>query len=261
MIMDCEHTSSRILTIDQGNSSAKAVVWEGCVPVASLKTKNPSIEDFLPLMEGGEIDGCAYCSVRHTDAKFLETLRRLVDGNLLVLTPSVALPMEVVYGTRATLGADRVAAVAGARELFPGEALLVVDSGTALTVDVTDREGNFLGGNISPGMQMRFKSLHDLTDNLPLVDDEGEMCVFGNDTATAIRCGVVGGIVSEISFCYESARTLYGCSRIVIAGKDDRRICTLLRERGYEVTADQNLVGRGLLAIYRYNLLHDTCES
>ena len=255
MIMDFEHTPFRVLTIDQGNSSAKSVVWEGNIPVASLKTKNPVIEDFLPLMERGEIDGCAYCSVRHTDAKFLETLRRLVEGNLLVLTPSVELPMEVVYGTRATLGADRVAAVAGARELFPGEALLVVDSGTALTVDVTDSEGNFLGGNISPGMQMRFRSLHELTDNLPLVDDAGEMSVFGKDTASAIRCGVVGGIVSEISGCYEYARALYDCSRIVMAGKDDRRICALLRERGYEVTTDQNLVGRGLLAIYRYNLM------
>lgn len=245
--------SLRILTIDQGNSSAKVVLWENHYPVAALKSKSLVIEELLPLMEAGEIDGCAYCSVRHTDAKFLETLRRLVDGNLLVLTPSVEMPMEVVYGTRSTLGADRVAAVAGARALFPGEALLVVDSGTALTIDVTDDEGNFLGGNIAPGMQMRFKSLHELTDNLPLLDDEGDVMPFGKDTATAIRSGVVMGMVGEIASCFEYAKALYGCSRIVMAGKHDRRVCTLLRERGYEVSAVRDLVGRGLLEIYMYN--------
>ncbi len=249
--------SSRILTIDQGNSSAKVVVWENDEPMASLKSRDLAIEELLPLMENGEIDGCAYCSVRHTDAKFLETLRRLVDGNLLVLTPSVALPMKVNYGTRSTLGADRVAAVAGARKLFLGEALLVVDSGTALTLDVMDAEGDFMGGNISPGMQMRFRSLHELTDNLPLVDDSGEVPPFGVDTVTAIRSGVVCGMASEIIGCYEYARKSYGCSRLVMAGKDDRKLCQLLREKGIDVTADPNLVGRGLLAIYKYNLQQD----
>ena len=248
-----EHTQ-RLLTIDQGNTSAKAVVWEDVMPVVSLKSKQLAIEDLLPLMEVGELDGCAYCSVRHTDAKFLETLRRLVDGNLLVLTPSVALPFQVNYGTRATLGVDRVAAVAGASAMFPGEALLVVDSGTALTIDATDRAGNFMGGNISPGMNMRFRSLHELTAKLPLVDDGGDIPAFGTDTATAIRCGVVGGMVSEIAYCFAEAHKLYGCSRIVLAGKDDRKICHMLRGSGLDVTAEPNLVGKGLLAIYGYNL-------
>ena len=249
---DMEHTQ-RMLTIDQGNTSAKAVVWEEGTPVASLKSRQLVIEDLLPLMESGEFDGCAYCSVRHTDAKFLETLRRLVDGNLLVLTPSVALPFQVNYGTRTTLGADRVAAVAGASALFPGEALLVVDSGTALTIDATDKAGNFMGGNISPGMNMRFRSLHELTAQLPLVDDGGDIPAFGTDTATAIRSGVVGGMVSEIASCFAVAEKMYGCSRIVIAGKDDRKICHMLRGRGLSVEAEPNLVGKGLLAIYAYN--------
>lgn len=253
MMTDVSRTL-RLLTIDQGNTSAKVTVWEDGAPDTSFKSRQLIVEDLLPLMEGGEFDGCAYCSVRHTDAKFLETLRRLVDGNLLVLTPSVALPFEVHYGTRPTLGADRVAAVAGAVDMFPGEALLVVDSGTALTIDATDNQGNFMGGNISPGMQMRFSSLHNLTDQLPLIDDSGDVPPFGYDTATAIRSGVVGGIVSEIAFGFETAKDMYGCSRIVIAGKDDRKICRMLRERGLEVMADPNLVGRGLLAIYSHNL-------
>lgn len=251
-----EHASNslRLLTVDQGNTSAKIVAWEDGEPLASVKSRELVIEDLLPLMDTGEFDGCAYCSVRHTDAKFLETLRRLVDGNLLVLTPSVALPFEVNYGSRATLGSDRVAAVAGAVSLFPGEALLVVDSGTAMTIDVTDAAGSFMGGNISPGMQMRFSSLHELTDQLPLVDDDGDAPLFGCDTVTAIRSGVVRGMASEIAECFDAARRLYGCSRIVIAGKNDRKMCRMLLERGLDVVAEPNLVGRGLLSIYAYNV-------
>lgn len=245
--------TQRILTIDQGNTSAKAVEWEGAEAVSTLKSRHLVIEDLLPMMERGEFDGCAYCSVRHTDAKFLETLRRLVDGNLLVLTPSVALPFAVNYGSRSTLGSDRVAAVAGATSLFPGQALLVVDSGTAMTIDATDGNGNFMGGNISPGMQMRFRSLHQLTDQLPLIDDSGDVPLFGTDTTTAIRSGVVRGMMSEILSCHDSARELYGCSRVVMAGAGDRLLCRLLRERGVDVAAEPNLVGRGLLAIYDHN--------
>lgn len=252
-MMTANETTLRILTIDQGNTSAKAVVWEDGCPVETLKSRNLFIEELLPLIEKGEIDGCAYCSVRHTDAKFLETLRRLVDGNLMVLTPSVALPMEVYYGSRFTLGSDRVAAVTGAVTMFPSEALLVVDSGTAMTIDVTDIKGNFMGGNISPGMQMRFKALHEFTDQLPLIDDSGEIPLFGTDTVTAIRCGVVGGMVSEIVGCFEDARRLYGCSRIVIAGREDRALCHMLRDRGMNVVTEPHLVGRGLLSIYLYN--------
>lgn len=243
----------RVLTVDQGNTSAKILVWEEGEPVEMLKSKDLVIEDLLPLMEGGEFDGCAYCSVRHTDAKFLETLRRLVDGNLLVLTPSVELPFDVHYGTRSTLGADRVAAVAGAVDMFPGEALLVVDSGTALTIDVTDKGGNFMGGNISPGMNMRFKALHVYTDQLPLIDDGGDVPLFGTDTATAIRSGVVCGMVSEIACSFDAAKSLYGCSMIVMAGKDDRKLCHMLRARGLDVVAEPNLVGKGLLAVYAFN--------
>lgn len=252
-MIDGHNNPRRILTIDQGNTSAKILVWEEGVPVGKLKSRDLVIEDLLPLVEAGEFDGCAYCSVRHTDAKFLETLRRLVDGNLLVLTPSVALPFVVNYGSRSTLGADRVAAVAGAVDMFPGEALLVVDSGTALTIDATDIDGNFMGGNISPGMNMRFMSLHEHTEQLPRVDDSGEVPSFGTDTATAIRSGVVGGMVSEIVCSFEAAKSLYCCSRIVVAGKDDRKLCHMLRDRGLNVAAEPNLVGRGLLAIYRFN--------
>ena len=244
----------RILTIDQGNTSVKAVLWENGVPMDWLRIYSLNIEELLPLLSAGELHGCAYCSVCHTDAKFLETLRRLVDGRLLMLTPNVDLPVRVEYATRGSLGNDRVAAALGASVLIPGEAALVVDAGTAVTIDLVDCEGNFLGGNIAPGMRLRFKSLSYETSQLPMVDENGDMPEFGCDTMSAIRCGVVGGMVSEIADAFRRASELYGCSRIVITGSDGHVLAPLLEKRGLPVLMDPDLVGRGLLSFYEYNV-------
>lgn len=251
--MMTERGMARILTIDQGNSSAKAVVWHDGVVEDSARCFDMNIENLLPLLERGELDGCAYCSVGHKDAKFLETLRRLIEGDLLVLTPATPLPIEVRYASRATLGNDRVAAAAGAASLYPGEGALVVDAGTAVTIDVIDEKGCFHGGNIAPGLRLRLSSLHEATSQLPLVDPSGEVPGFGHDTVTAIRSGVVGGMVSEIADAFSRAASLYGCRRIVLAGNDGPILLPLLEQRALPAVMQPNLVGIGLLSVFRYN--------
>lgn len=242
----------RVLTIDQGNSSAKAVIWDGNVEEASIRMFDPSIEDILPLFENGVVDACVYCSVGHNDAKFLESLRRLVDGELLVLTPSTPLPIGVHYMSRATLGNDRVAAAAGAHALYPGEGALVVDAGTAVTIDVLSEEGVFMGGNIAPGMRLRFGSLHEFTERLPLVDPSDSVEEFGTDTVSAIRSGVQMGMVSEIMCSFEAAKK-FGCNRIILTGNDAPVLMPLLRRFTSCVEEVPSLVGRGLLSILDHN--------
>lgn len=246
-----------LLTIDQGNSSAKATVWSHDEEIASERLFSMTIEDLLPMLEQTGADSCAYCSVGHTDAKFLETLRRLLDGRLLVLTPSTPLPIRIEYGSRSTLGNDRVAAAAGAAGIFPGKGSLVVDAGTAVTIDVVDAGGTFRGGNIAPGVRLRLSSLHEATSQLPLVDPEGEIARFGHDTVTAIRSGVIGGMVSEIADAFAYAAKTYGCDRILVTGNDALFLTPGLEERGLPAIIEPNLVGRGLLFIFRYNLSGD----
>ena len=103
-----------------------------------------------------------------------------------------------LYKTPETLGMDRLAAVVGANYLSPGRNLLVVDAGTALTYEFIDAEGNYWGGNISPGIYTRFKTLNACCDKLPLIERKGETPEFGFDTETAIRAGVIRGIEFEI---------------------------------------------------------------
>lgn len=246
--------SSPLLTIDQGNSSAKVAVWADGHVSRSERLFSMTIEDLLPLLEDSGADSCSYCSVGHTDAKFLETLRRLLDGRLMVLTPSTPLPIKVEYGSRATLGNDRVAAAVGAAEIFSGEGCLVVDAGTAVTIDLVNRDAVFLGGNIAPGVRLRFSSLHEATSQLPAVDPVGEVRRFGNDTQSAIRSGVLGGMVSEIADAFSFAALSADCSHILLTGNDAPLLAPLLMERDLPVTSEPDLVGRGLLSIFRYNL-------
>jgi len=243
----------RVVTIDQGNSSAKAVAWVNGQPNSSVRLFDISIEGLLPLFEEGEIDGCVYCSVGHPDAKFLESLRRMVDGQLLVLTHSTPLPIEVSYKSRDTLGNDRVAAAAGAACLYPQQGALVVDAGTAVTIDVLDDKGCFRGGNIAPGLSLRFSSLHDFTERLPLVEPAGDVDDFGVDTVSAIRCGVEGGMASEVAFAYARASESYGCHRIILTGNDGHVLWKILSDRGLPVELYPNLVGLGLLSVFRFN--------
>lgn len=246
-----------ILTIDQGNSSVKAVVWRHGQPIDTLRLPQLAIEELLPLLERHEIEGCAFCSVAHNDAKFLETLRRLVDGRLVVLTAALPLPIEVMYGSRQSLGNDRVAAAVGAVSLYPGEALVVVDAGTAVTVDFIAPDGAFLGGNIAPGMNLRLESLHKATSRLPLVEAEGPLPPFGTDTATAIRCGVLRGMAAEIVAAYNLAAERYGCRRVVMAGADASCLAPLVIEAGITVDTDPLLVGRGLERIFFFDYESD----
>lgn len=240
----------KILTIDQGNTTAKATLWSGTDPVGSLRMFRTNIEELLPLLGDEGAQGAIYSSVGHTDAKFLESLRHMLDGRLEVLTHATPLPIEVHYGNRPTLGNDRVAAAAGAAALHPGQTSLIVDAGTAVTIDLLEGGRVFCGGNIAPGVWLRLDSLHRFTDRLPMVDPHGEVPDFGHDTVTAIRAGVLGGMVAEIAAAYAHARARCGDTRLVITGSDTDLLLPLLRNAGLDPDPQPNLVGRGLLHIF-----------
>ncbi len=109
------------------------------------------------------------------------------------------LPFKIEYETPETLGPDRIAAVAGAFNMFPGKEVLIIDAGTALTFDFLS--GQCLqGGNISPGLTMRFKALNKFTDKLPLVSHQLKTFTFpGRNTTDAILAGVITGVTYEIN--------------------------------------------------------------
>ncbi|MBC5994184.1 type III pantothenate kinase [Pontibacter cellulosilyticus] len=123
-----------------------------------------------------------------------------VTGSVIELSAQTALPVFNKYKTPQTLGADRIAAAVGANYLFPGHNCLVFDAGTCITHDFIDKDGNYLGGGISPGLSMKFKALHTFTKRLPLVErTQNDYPLTGQTTQESILSGVLAGSVAELN--------------------------------------------------------------
>ncbi len=167
----------------------------------------------------------------------------VMDGN----TP---LPIQNLYSTPQTLGTDRISSAIGAYyETGCNNAVLCIDSGTALTYDIINAQGQYLGGNISPGMNMRFKSLNAFTSRLPLVGPSNERTDIGISTETAIRNGVMNGISYEIQGYISHFRKIYPDLKVFFTGGDAENFVD--KSKNY-IFADRNLVLKGLNIILNH---------
>jgi type III pantothenate kinase len=166
-----------------------------------------------------------------------------------VLSSKSKLPFKIEYDTPETLGSDRIAAVAGAFNLFPGMEILIIDAGTALTFDFLSAN-IYKGGNISPGLTMRFKALNKFTDRLPLVSQTGNFTFPGRNTTDAIMAGVIAGITYEINEyirTFENKKTDFN---IILTGGDSE---FLIDKINYHITYMPDIVIDGLNYILEYN--------
>ncbi len=169
----------------------------------------------------------------------------LIDGN----TP---LPFTSMYQTPATLGMDRVAAVAGAQLLYPGENVLCIDAGTCITYDFLDSSGRYHGGAISPGLKMRFDAMHTFTARLPLVLPKSydNIVLEGNSTENALSSGGFWGILSEIEGMILRFREKHDKLRVIICGGNTKFFESKIKA---PIFVHPELVLVGLNTILRYN--------
>lgn len=170
-----------------------------------------------------------------------------------VLDERLPMPLAIDYMSPSTLGHDRIAAAVGALECVPGKNLLVVDAGTAVTLDFITADRHFKGGNIAPGMEMRFRSLSSGCAQLPRIDAEGDLPLVGYDTPTAIRSGVVRGIAAEVAYLHSGLSTLHGATAVVLTGGDGEFVAPCLE--ALDVVVEKDLVAIGLNRILEYNEL------
>lgn len=244
---------SCVLTVDRGNTMVKAVVWEGDYPLTHIVGRHLPIEEIRDAVGHRQLLGAVFCSVGAPEPSLVEALQAMVADRLLVVTHDTPVPIGVDYKTPATLGLDRLAAACGCAAIYPAEPLLIVDAGTAVTLDLVDASNIFRGGNIAPGLFLRFKSLREHTSRLPMVSPEGDIPAFGYDTVTAIRSGVVEGLIAQIDFSYRRARTLHGVRRVLLGGGDASFLHPLLLQEDIPVEVVPDMVSRGLLEIFKFN--------
>lgn len=226
------------LVVDIGNTRVKAAVFD--------EGRLVEVGDMDVLLAKYPVDRAIVSSVRGATKNVAEMLRGR-GVKCLTLGADTPLPIANLYRTPSTLGPDRIAAAVGANALYPGENLLVVDLGTAITFDMVTAAGEFAGGNISPGADMRFRALHEQTAGLPLVDElDDPSALFGTTTAEAIAAGVVNGILFEI----EGYAARSGAQRIIFTGGRGK----LFAERTKStIFVERDLVLFGLNRILEYN--------
>ena len=133
-------------------------------------------------------------------------------------SPRMPLALKIGYATPATLGFDRIAICTGAMGLYPGCPLLVIDSGTCITYNYVDAGGTFLGGNISPGLEMRFRGLRHFTAHLPLVEASEHYGGMGHSTEEAIRNGVMDGMLFEVQTYIRQFLESFENGQVILTG-------------------------------------------
>ena len=235
------------LIIDIGNNSAKFFLFKGEQIILHTRKNNSSFEIMDEWSRLYDIEKAIVSSVIEEGPELSSAISKL-QCPVVRFNNSMQLPLEINYRTPDTLGSDRVAAAVGAWNEAPGRNILVIDAGTAITVDFISKDGKYNGGNIAPGIKMRLRALHEFTNRLPIVDKEGEIPSIGYDTETAIRSGVINGICHEIDGYINDFKQKFCDVLVFLTGGDENSLKNRVKNR---IFADKYLVAKGLNRILK----------
>ena len=239
------------LLIDIGNSRTKIALADFAEinQVTNYNKFNKSVLSSC-LMNNSEIQFGIISAVKELDKALIKFIASKVNS-LTILDKDTPLPYRNNYRSKNSLGNDRIAALAGACNIFPGENVLVIDAGTAITFDMLSDTGEFHRGNISPGLFMRFKALHTFTGNLPDLEPAEMLEKFGTDTNSAIRAGVQYGILYEMERYVNDFTQKYPGGKIIITGGDANFFAGKLKKH---IFVEPNLILKGLNFILKHNV-------
>ena len=238
------------LTLDVGNTRTKIALWDN---------DKVTFQDTIPYLTIPYLKKHAYnrkkvnCILSVTGSLTSDIESWLTDRyhNFTTLSHHTPVPIANKYRTPHTLGKDRLAAVVGAHAEFSDADCLVIDAGTCITYDLVSAAGEYLGGNISPGIRMRLKAMHQLTERLPDVAPGEPQKWLGNDTVSALRNGAQRGALLEVRGFVNKFRRRYRAVNVVFTGGDADFFVGHFKSR---IFARPNLVASGLNQILKYNV-------
>lgn len=236
------------LIIDFGNTLVKIAVFQGVEQVFQETT------DKLTIHRLEELEGIYHfkSAIISSVSEVASGIREFLEKQYLFieLDHQTLLPIVNHYKTPKTLGKDRLAAVVAASCIQPANNCLVIDAGTCITYDIIDKDKNYFGGSISPGMELRFKALNTFTSRLPLVPHRNFEGLTGVTTGESIQSGIINGIVSEIDGIIEKYKTRFPDLKVLVTGGDMNFFAKKLKSN---IFALPNLVLIGLNEILNYN--------
>ncbi|MDM1044186.1 type III pantothenate kinase [Myroides sp. 1354] len=243
-----------IYTLDIGNTRTKLAMFENnsLLKTEYLSTKNLKEELLFFLKKNKIKPTIVLASVVHLDPTLLDWLQ--MNTNFIQISHTTPLPLINKYKTPQTLGIDRLAGAAGATLVYPDTARLIIDAGTCITYDFVNVANEYLGGAISPGLQLRYKALNDYTDKLPYLQLEDIDYFIGQNTNESIQSGVINGIVAEIDNIINRYKKNYPDLTIILTGGDTVFLAKRLKNI---IFANPNFLSESLNHIYQYIIEND----
>lgn len=237
------------LCIDFGNSFLKATIFQGDRMAQKFVF---SEADAISTLQKIISVHNPQKSILSSDINHSKSIDNFLQENtkLTILNKNTKLPFLNAYGTPETLGNDRLALVAALSKQFPYQDSLVICVGTCITYSFLAKNNAFRGGAISPGVELRFRSMHEFTEKLPFVNREGHISILGYDTETSIRSGVINGMVAEMEGMMDFYETRYGKINAVLTGGDAPFFESRMKKK---IFADTNFLFKGLYAILEQN--------
>ena len=238
------------LIIDVGNSFVKLAIFKDSeiIHKVVVELDNVICEIKVLKKEYALIKRAIVSSVGRLKKKDIIAMSKYFD--LMVLDSETNLPFKNLYKTPKTLGVDRIALVCGSIRQFSDKNVLIVDAGTCVTYDFINSDNEYLGGGISPGIRVRYKSLNNLTANLPLLESEMPKDFIGNSTEASIHSGVIYGILNEIDGIIESYKLKYSDLTVILTGGDAKFLSKQLKS---SIFANPNFLLEGLNFILQFN--------
>ena len=231
------------LIIDIGNTLVKYAIFNEDLLVDMEKS---SVVDFVSINQ--------MISTKKVKSVIVSSVREETEWNLavnpIVLSYKTNLPIKLNYQTPETLGNDRIANAVACSVLYPNKNVLVIDAGSCITMDFIDKNKVYHGGRISPGLEMRYRSLYEFTAKLPKLCINPESKIIGQNTNASIVSGVQQGVLAELNTIIDDLKKENDDLFVILTGGD-----TFFFEKGLKssIFADPNLVLKGLNEILKYN--------
>jgi type III pantothenate kinase len=237
------------LIIDAGNTCVKVAVFEQDTIIELVVfDKKKILFEVKKLIKKHKISSGIMSNVASISEKNILKLQHLIK--LTLVSSTIKVPFINLYKTPKTLGVDRIALVSGAVKKYPKKNVLIIDAGTCITFDFVNSKSEYLGGAISLGIQMRFKSLHKFTANLPLLEIVENKNLIGNSTEESINSGVVNGVIKEIDGVILAYKEKFSDLTVVLTGGDTNFLSKQLKSI---IFANQNFLLQGLNQLLIFN--------
>jgi type III pantothenate kinase len=236
------------LCLDFGNTRWKAAILANGSIEKQIVLDNDPLQAIGSLLQEYSPQRAILSSVVDHDP----AIEMLVAGKTRFhkLSHLTKLPFTTPVGKPETIGADRLALAAAAVHFWPGKNNLVIGLGTCITYNFINKHSEFVGGSISPGLEMRLKSMHQFTARLPLIKPNWNVPLIGYDTSTNILSGAVIGMAKEIEGITGEYEQKFGNFNVLLTGGDLAILASHIKKK---IFADPELIFKGLYAISEVN--------